>query len=176
MEDYFYLLIPGDRQSRETCRPVEIDVRAFLDPSICEGDQMTTEGRIKNLWYSDENRYDPEAGLNARYDKTRYHGLNLHSYWYRSTIEFRHHSAVLHNKDEAIQWIIFTQFLVELSQGRIPCLNMYPNANKWLKTIYKIYLAFGYLDRITRVPAPPHPHSSGRPASGSPRVDDRRSG
>jgi hypothetical protein len=151
MEDYFYLLIPGDRQLNETCRPMEVDVAAFLDRQVCEGDMETTLGRIKGLWYCGENRHSPGEGANERYDKTRYHGLNLHSYWYRSTIEFRYHSAVLHNRDEAMQWIIFTQFLVELSLGHFPAVVMYPDANKWLKTIYKIYLAFGHLDRIGRV-------------------------
>jgi hypothetical protein len=149
MEEYFYLLIPGDRQNADTCRPIEVDIDSFLQE--CEGDCDPTSCRIQNLWYSAENRYDIESAKYPRYDKTRYHGLNLHSYWYRSTIEFRYHSAVLHDLDEAMQWIIFTQFLIEMSQGHFPTLYFYPGANKWLQTIYKIYLAFGYLDRIKRL-------------------------
>ena len=148
-EDEFYLLIPGNRQNLETCRPIEIDVEAFLN--ICEGDDCINKCGVKELWYSAANRYEKESGENARYDRTRYHGLNLHSYWYRSTIEFRYHSAVLHNIDEAIQWIIFTQFLIELSRGYVPDLYLHPNANKWLQTIYKIYQEFGYQDRIKPV-------------------------
>lgn len=150
MEDYFYLLIPGNRRENATCRPVEVDVKAFLDPLICAADPETAIERIKELWYSRENRFEADEEPKGKYDKTRYHGLNLHSYWYRSTIEFRYHSAVLHNRDEAMQWIIFTQFLVELSEGRIPEILMLPDANKWLKTIYKIYLAFGHLERMHR--------------------------
>ncbi|MFN2197149.1 MAG: amidoligase family protein, partial [Anaerolineales bacterium] len=86
-EDLFYLLIPGDRRNAETCRPMELDVKAFLD--VCEGDHDGHDCQIKDLWYSLQNRYDAKSGVNSRYDKTRYHGLNLHSYWYRSTIEFR---------------------------------------------------------------------------------------
>jgi hypothetical protein len=148
-EDYFYLLIPGDRQNIATCRPIEIDIEAFLE--ICKSDAGGENCRMKELWYSPENRYDPESGKNCRYDKTRYHGLNLHSYWYRSTIEFRYHSAVLQKIDEAMQWIIFTQFLVELSQGNILDIYAYPNTNKWLQTIYKIYLDLGYRNRIRKV-------------------------
>ncbi len=148
-EDYFYLLIPGDRQNTATCRPIEIDVEAFL--KICKSDAGGKNCRMKELWYSPENRYDPESGKNCRYDKTRYHGLNLHSYWYRSTIEFRYHSAVLQKIDEAMQWIIFTQFLVELSRGNVLDIYAYPNTNKWLQTIYKIYLDLGYRDRIRKV-------------------------
>jgi hypothetical protein len=145
-EDLFYLLIPGDRKNDKTCRPMEIDVKAFLD--VCDGDFGGANCRIKELWYSSQNRYDANGGENARYDKTRYHGLNLHSYWYRSTIEFRYHSGLLQKIDEAIQWILFTQFIVELSQGHVPDIYCYPEENKWLKTIYEIYKEQGYQDRI----------------------------
>jgi hypothetical protein len=147
-EDQFYLLIPGDRQNAQTCRPMEIDVQAFLD--ICECDLKTEDCRIKKLWYSPENRYDTESA-GPRYDKTRYHGLNLHSYWYRSTIEFRYHSAVLNKIDEAMQWIIFTQFLMELSRGHVPEVHFYSKANKWLQMIYRIYEGLGYQDRLKKV-------------------------
>ena len=148
-EDQFYLLIPGDRQNAETCRPIEIDVQAFLD--ICECELETGNCRIKQLWYSPENRYDIESANDPRYDKTRYHGLNLHSFWYRSTIEFRYHSAVLYKIDEAMQWIIFTQFLMQLSQGHVPEVHFYSKANKWLQMIYKIYEGLGFQDRLKRV-------------------------
>jgi hypothetical protein len=149
-EDLFYLLIPGNRKDAETCRPMEIDVKAFLD--VCEGGDKDHNCRVKELWYSLENRYDANKGKNSRYDKTRYHGLNLHSYWYRSTIEFRYHSALLEKIDEAIQWIIFTQFLIEMSQDYVPDIYYYPEANKWLTTIYKIYEAYGYKERIKQAP------------------------
>ena len=149
MEDYFYLLIPGDRHDADTCKPMEIDVEQFLK-APCDEDTNGVSF-IKKMWYSKENRYDPEAARNPRYDKTRYHGLNLHSYWYRSTIEFRYHSAILKDVNEAMQWIIFTQFLIELSTGNIPTIDFYPSANKWMQTIYKIYLALGYMNRIRYV-------------------------
>ncbi|UCD89159.1 MAG: amidoligase family protein [Desulfobacterales bacterium] len=149
-EDQFYLLIPGDRKTAETCRPMEIDVKAFLD--VCVGDFGGRNCRIKELWYSLENRYDASRGEVSRYDKTRYHGLNLHSYWYRSTVEFRYHSALLEKSDEAIQWIIFTQFLIELSQDYVPDIYFYPEANKWLKTIYEIYTEYGHQERIKQAP------------------------
>lgn len=159
MEDYLYLLIPGERRSNPTCRPVEMDLDAFLDPRVCEGDPEECIAAMKSLWYCSENRYEASREADGRYDKTRYHGLNLHSYWYRSTIEFRHHSAVLHNRDEAMQWIIFTQFLVEMSAGHIPKVTMVPSANKWLKAIYKIYLAFGHLERIVMKSGPSAQHT-----------------
>ena len=148
MEDYLYLLIAGGRVSRETCRPMELDVEALSKPVDCNETCKENGCQLKELWYSPDNRCALDSKRSERYDLTRYHGLNLHSYWYRSTIEFRYHSAVLHEIPEAMQWIIFTQFLVELSEGRIPVIDYEPNANRWMRTIYKIYLAFGYMNRI----------------------------
>ncbi|HVO82873.1 MAG TPA: amidoligase family protein [Syntrophobacteria bacterium] len=148
MEAEFYLLIPGERKNAETCRPLELDVEAFLKD--CDGTCEREGCRARRLWYSKQNRYDPEA--DRRYDRTRYHGLNLHSYWYRSTIEFRYHAAVLENIHEAMQWIIFTQFLVEMSRNHIPIISFDPKANKWLRTIYTIYRKFDYSDRIQPSP------------------------
>ena len=148
MEDYFYLLIAGGRIAKNTCRPMDLDTEVFLKIADCENGCKKNGCRLREIWYSPENRYDANSRRPDRYDLTRYHGLNLHSYWYRSTIEFRYHTAVLQKIDEAMQWIIFTQFLVELSDGRIPLVDYHLNANKWMKTIYKIYLAFGHMNRI----------------------------
>ncbi len=148
MEDYLYHLIADGRFAKDTCRPMDLDIEAVLKLGDCEHECKQIGCRLKELWYSSENRYEVNGKRPARYDMTRYHGLNLHSYWYRSTIEFRYHSAVLQKIDEAMQWIIFTQFLVELSDGRIPLLDYYKHTNKWMKTMYKMYLAFGYMDRI----------------------------
>jgi hypothetical protein len=148
MEDYIYLLIAGDRMARDTCRPMDLDVKALFKLVECENGCNKYVCPLKELWYSEENRFDADSKRPERYDMTRYHGLNLHSYWYRSTIEFRYHSAVLHEIDQAMQWIIFTQFLVELSDGRVPLVDYDSDANKWMKAIYKIYLAFGHLNQI----------------------------
>lgn len=145
MEDYFYLLIPGNRQHAATCRPMELDLERFLkECPACDPDNCP----VKKAWYSPENRFDAEAARYPRYDKTRYHGLNLHSYWFRGTIEFRYHSAVLHEVDEAMQWIIFTQMLVEMASGHVPEIYYKPHYNKWMATMVKIYLAFRHKDRI----------------------------
>jgi len=148
MEEYVFHLIAGGRILRDTCRPMDLDIADFLELRDCEDECRNNGCRIKQLWYSSENRYDVNSKRSERYDLTRYHGLNLHSYWYRSTVEFRYHSAVLQQIDEAMQWIIFTQFLVELSEGHIPRIDFLSSSNKWMQTICKIYLAFGHMDHI----------------------------
>ena len=109
---------------------------------------------VKSLWYSPENRDDPKASHHRKMHHTRYHGLNLHSYWYRNTIEFRYYPSVLEHPEELMQWIIFTQFLVEWGAGRRPELDYVANPNKWLNTLYKIYLGAGMMDHI-RFPGGP---------------------
>ena len=143
-EDYIYQLLPEDRRQTETCRPLEIDLYAWFKR---DGSERKTPV-VKNLWYSPENRDDPQAPRHRKMHPTRYHGLNLHSYWYRNTIEFRYYPSVLHHPEELMQWIIFTQFLVEWSGGRRPVLEWVPLANKWFNTLYKIYLGTGMLSHI----------------------------
>ena len=146
IENYFYLKIPGDRKNNNTCKPMQINIEKFLEgmDSHCD----TSDRRIKRLWYSDENEFREK--VSERYDRTRYHGLNLHSFWCKSTIEFRYHSAILDNIDEAMQWIIFTQFLVNLSENlpEIPEIKRIKEPNKWVEMIYKIYYDFGAMDKI----------------------------
>lgn len=148
IEDYVYLLIGENRISKDTCRPMDLSIVDFRNLKKCEDECGDNGCKIKQLWYSPKNRHDPDSKRPDRYDMTRYHGLNLHSYWYRSTIEFRYHCAVLDKIDEAMQWIIFTQFLVELSDGNTPFIDYDSTGNKWMKSIYKIYLAFGHMSRI----------------------------
>jgi hypothetical protein len=143
-EDYIYQLLPEDRRHTEACRPLEIDLYEWFKR---DGSERRTP-LVKNLWYSPENRDDPKAPRHRKIHPTRYHGLNLHSYWYRNTIEFRYYPSVLQHPEELMQWIIFTQFLVEWSAGRRPVLAFVPQANKWFNTIYKIYLGTGMLSHI----------------------------
>jgi hypothetical protein len=143
-EDYIFCLLPPERRQAEACRPMEIDVEAWLK---AEGADMCSLG-MQRLWYTLENRDDPEIRRDRKYHPTRYHGLNLHSYWYRGTVEFRYFPSLLDHPEDLMQWIIFTQFLVEWSAGRQPELEFIPQANKWLTTLYKMYLVLGKMSRI----------------------------
>jgi len=143
-ENYIYQLLPEDRRRTETCRPLEIDLYEWFKRNGSERKPPL----VKNLWYSPENRDDPKTPHHRKMHPTRYHGLNLHSYWYRNTIEFRYYPSVLDHPGELMQWIIFTQFLVEWSAGRRPVLEWVPQPNKWFNTLYKIYLGTGMLSHI----------------------------
>ena len=48
---------------------------------------------LEDAWYNTYARYENRA---AHYNESRYHALNLHSIWYRGTVEFRLFEATLH--------------------------------------------------------------------------------
>jgi hypothetical protein len=127
----------------ETCRPWKSISRGFR-----RNGSKRREPLVKSLWYTPENRDDAKTPRQRRLHPTRYHGLNLHSYWYRGTVEFRYYPSVLDHPEELMQWIIFTQFLVEWGAGRRPELDYVSKPNKWLNTLYKIYLGAGMLSHI----------------------------
>jgi len=143
-ENYIYHLLPESRRQAETCRPLEIDLYKWFRRNGSERQPPL----IKNLWYSPENRDDAKTPQHRKMHPTRYHGLNLHSYWYRGTVEFRYYPSVLEQPEELMQWIIFTQFLMEWGAGRRPELEYISKPNRWLNTLYKIYLGAGMLDHI----------------------------
>jgi len=148
-EGYIYQLLPEERRQAETCRPLEVDLYDWYRREGCE----QPIPRVRSLWYSPENRDDLKTPRHRKLHPTRYHGLNLHSYWYRGTIEFRYYPSVIQEPEELMQWIIFSQFLVEWSQGRRPILEYVQQPNKWFNTLYKIYLVAGMLSHI-RFPTP----------------------
>ena len=65
-------------------------------------------------WYGDEACY--EDGSSSKYHSSRYHGLNLHSYWFRGTVEFRYFNGTL---DPGIirAWVVLCLKLVARSIG-----------------------------------------------------------
>lgn len=67
------------------CRPVE---PAFLE-RLTRATVLTRDA-LNRAWYGHHN------AAPQRYDHSRYHGLNLNSYFVRGTIEFRYFNGTLH--------------------------------------------------------------------------------
>jgi len=55
-----------------------------------ERSRPKTKEQLNRIWYGFHNQ-QPQ-----HFDTSRYHGLNLHSIWYRNTIEIRFYEGVLH--------------------------------------------------------------------------------
>jgi hypothetical protein len=73
------------RRLQRYCRPIE---GSFLQR--LEARRPQTIGDVNAAWYG------RETPTPRRYDQSRYHGLNLNSYFYRRTIEFRYFEGTLH--------------------------------------------------------------------------------
>lgn len=57
------------------------------------GEETTDLTRLENIWYED---FDSRDSRNTHYNASRYYALNLHSVFYRGTVEFRLFNATLH--------------------------------------------------------------------------------
>ena len=76
--------IHGDRL-RRYARPIDPDFIARL-----EREHPRTREELGRIWYQGA----PQQSY--RYHSSRYHGVNLHSVWYRGTVEFRWAQGTLH--------------------------------------------------------------------------------
>lgn len=74
-----------------------------------------TKDETERIWYSPAND-GYEGGINyEHYNTTRYHGINLHSYFTKGTVEFRLFNSTLH--DEKIK--AYIQFCLAMSAWAI---------------------------------------------------------
>jgi hypothetical protein len=55
-----------------------------------------TSDALAAVWYGSGDAYDVSAARRAHYQHSRYHGLNLHSLFFRGTVEFRWFNGSLH--------------------------------------------------------------------------------
>lgn len=86
-EDLIFAAL-GVQQGRKDryCRP--------MDERFAEGITQRparSPDRIRRLWYGSR-----DGDHRHRYSSTRYRGLNLHSVWFRGTVEFRYFEGTLH--------------------------------------------------------------------------------
>lgn len=70
-----------------------------LNPSLLDEmkkDKNISKEKVKQIWYSSSND-GYCGGINyEHYNSTRYHGINLHSYFSKGTVEFRLFNSTLH--------------------------------------------------------------------------------
>lgn len=58
---------------------------------MIEKHRPNTREKLANLWYE-----EAPLGRDAHYNSSRYHGLNLHAYFTKGTVEFRLFNSTLH--------------------------------------------------------------------------------
>lgn len=84
----FKALRVNEGRAREYCQKVR---EPMLEKARkLSADETKDLTRLESIWYEGRN------GANDHYDQTRYYALNLHSVFYRGTVEFRCFNATLH--------------------------------------------------------------------------------
>ena len=88
-EDLIFKAV-GTQRSRlaKWCKPIDDNLINKVK-TIKKLDSM----QLKDTWYSTYAAFNDPT---AHYNPSRYHALNLHSVWYRGTVEFRLFEATLH--------------------------------------------------------------------------------
>lgn len=112
-EPLIYQAIPNNEKRMEKfCRPLPKEL--VEQAQDCPGMDCADTRCLEKLWYGDEK----PALKTSRLSNTRHHGLNLHSFWFRGTVEFRYMKGTL--VWEIIRaWILFTQALMETAKKGI---------------------------------------------------------
>jgi len=59
-------------------------------------DKNLSKEKAEEIWYSSANDGYSDGINHQHYNRTRYHGVNLHSYFSKGTVEFRLFNSTLH--------------------------------------------------------------------------------
>ena len=103
--------VPDNEKRMEvSCRPLSQEVLELVRG--CSYTECADVRCLQDIWYAQEEN-SPDK---IRYNETRYHGLNLHSFWFRGTVEFRHMRGTLAG-ETAERWILFTHSLMETARS-----------------------------------------------------------
>jgi len=99
-EPILYAVNPKSRRNNNYCKPL---ASAFKVSEILD----TEPGQIDKLFYSKGNGRTTKRDIRfykmSKWNECRYFGLNLHSLFYRNTVEFRYHAGTI-EPEKIIHW------------------------------------------------------------------------
>lgn len=90
-QDIIYEALEIGARGTKWCR--KLDGQLLVD---MKKDANLTHDSIERIWYSPANDGYHGGIDHQHYNQTRYHGVNLHSYFSKGTIEFRLFNSTLH--------------------------------------------------------------------------------
>jgi len=100
-EPIFYAVNPKSRRNNGFCRSLN---RAFKVSEILSAQPE----KIDKLFYSKGNGHTTKRDISfykkSKWNECRYFGFNLHSLFYRNTVEFRYHAGTIEPK-KIISWV-----------------------------------------------------------------------
>jgi hypothetical protein len=92
-----------------------------------KNDEAKTRASAEQIWYSSSNDGYTGGISHEHYNRTRYHGINLHAFFTKGTVEFRLFNGTTHaGKIKA-----YIQFCLAMSAWAIEC----PKDNLYFKGI-----------------------------------------
>jgi hypothetical protein len=118
IEPLIFAINPKSRRNNSYCQSIAKD---FTLTELIENNPFTIDELYyskKDIWQYSDNR----SGVMGRkmrvkrlkqeqFNPSRYYGLNLHSLFYRGTVEFRYHSGTL-EVEKIMRWIEFLYCLI----------------------------------------------------------------
>ena len=112
-QDLFYEALEIGNRADRWCHKVSPELLKAMKAA------SKTKTGMENVWYSRANDNYTGGVDHQHYNCTRYHGINLHSYYTKGTVEFRLFNGTLHaGKIKA-----YIQFCLAMSAWAIECPN-----------------------------------------------------
>lgn len=152
-EDLLYSMLPPSRWNVKFCQRLS---KNYLYKNF--NTKLTKDVFEKN-WYKEDRIGAIEQRKSRKYDKSRYYGLNVHSIFFRGTVELRYHSGTV-SAEKALQWAEIALCMVNYAitkydekkiQELFEAETSYDKFNKFCKLIKLPEKTANYmLDRISK--------------------------
>ena len=145
-QDLFYEALQIEDRANRWCKKMS---RQLLN--AMKSDKQMTKRELESIWYSSVND-DYRGGIDHQhYNATRYHGINLHAFFTKGTVEFRLFNGTTHaGKIKA-----YIQFCLAMSAWAIDAEdNMYYKSCASYTKEQKGQLMLGVLTRRLKMTGP----------------------
>jgi hypothetical protein len=105
IEPMLYAMLPASRFDNHYC----LSIRGLYDYSKLK---TCNPEKLEVIWYKEMDKDSRNQRKNNKYDNTRYCGINLHSLFYRGSIEIRYHSGSI-DYQKIKNWIRLNQAIID---------------------------------------------------------------
>lgn len=104
IEDMLFSMLPPSRWASTFCKRLAQD---YLYSNFRKEDED-----VQKKWYKETDDHNCKSRAIRKYDSSRYYGLNIHSLFFRGTIELRYHSGTV-NPVKIQQWIQLNLLIID---------------------------------------------------------------
>lgn len=90
-QNLIYEALEISQREQRWCRKINAEILKEMKKLA-----VLTKADAERIWYSEANDGYTSGINHSHYNSTRYHGINLHSYFSKGTVEFRLFNSTLH--------------------------------------------------------------------------------